>query len=69
MLAIDAKYFRPTEVDLLIGDPTKAKEKLGWEPKIQLEELIEDMMTSDLILMQKDRYLKDGGYQTLNYFE
>ena len=69
VLAIDAKYFRPTEVDLLIGDPTKAKEKLGWEPKIQLEELIEDMMTSDLILMQKDRYLKDGGYQTLNYFE
>jgi len=69
VLAIDAKYFRPTEVDLLIGDPTKAKEKLGWEPKIQLEELIEDMMTSDLKLMQKDRYLKDGGYQTLNYFE
>ena len=69
VLAIDPKYFRPTEVDLLIGDPTKAKEKLGWEPKIQLEELIEDMMTSDLKLMQKDRYLKDGGYQTLNYFE
>ena len=69
VLAIDAKYFRPTEVDLFIGDPTKAKEKLGWEPKIQLEELIEDMMTSDLKLMQKDRYLKDGGYQTLNYFE
>ena len=69
VLAIDPKYFRPTEVDLLIGDPTKAKEKLGWEPKIQLNELIEDMMTSDLKLMQKDRYLKDGGYQTLNYFE
>ena len=69
VLAIDAKYFRPTEVDLLIGDPSKAKEKLGWEPMIQLEELIEDMMTSDLKLMQKDRYLKDGGYQTLNYFE
>ena len=49
----------------MIGNPTKAKEKLGWEPKIQLEELIEDMMTSDLKLMQKDRYLKDGGYQTL----
>ena len=47
VLAIDAKYFRPTEVDLLIGDPTKAKTKLGWEPQIQLEELIEDMMTSD----------------------
>jgi len=69
VLAIDPKYFRPTEVDLLIGDPTKAKEKLGWEPQIQLAELIEDMMSSDLKLMQKDRYLKDGGYQTLNYFE
>ena len=69
VLAIDPKYFRPTEVDLLIGDPTKAKEKLGWEPKIQLTELVEDMMSSDLKLMQKDRYLKDGGYQTLNYFE
>jgi GDPmannose 4,6-dehydratase len=69
VLGIDPKYFRPTEVDLLIGDPTKAKEKLGWEPKIQLAELVEDMMSSDLKLMQKDKYLKDGGYQTLNYFE
>ena len=69
ILAIDPKYFRPTEVDLLIGDPTKAKEKLGWEPQIQLAELVEDMMSSDLKLMQKDKYLEDGGYQTLNYFE
>lgn len=69
VLAIDPKYFRPTEVDLLIGDPTKAKEKLGWEPKIHLAELVEDMMSSDLKLMQKDKYLEEGGYQTLNYFE
>ena len=69
VLAIDPKYFRPTEVDLLIGDPRKAKEKLGWEPKIQLVELVEDMMKSDLKLMQKDKYLDEGGYQTLNYFE
>lgn len=69
VLAIDPKYFRPTEVDLLIGDPTKAKEKLGWEPQIQLAELVEDMMSSDLKLMQKDKYLEEGGYQTLNYFE
>ena len=67
VLAIDPKYFRPTEVDLLIGDPTKAKEKLGWEPQIQLAELVEDMMSSDLKLMLKDKYLKEGGYQTLNY--
>ena len=69
VLAVDPKYFRPTEVDLLIGDPTKAKKKLGWEPQIQLADLVVDMMSSDLKLMQKDKYLEDGGYQTLNYFE
>ena len=69
VLGIDPRYFRPTEVDLLIGDPTKAKEKLGWEPKINLEELVKDMMDSDLKLMQKDQYLKEGGYTTMNYYE
>ena len=69
VLSIDEKYFRPTEVDLLIGDPTKAKQKLGWEPEITLEELVEDMMSSDLRLFTKDKYLKDGGFNTLNYYE
>jgi GDPmannose 4,6-dehydratase len=69
VLAVDPKYFRPTEVDLLIGDPTKAKTKLGWECKYDLAALVKDMMQSDLKLMQKDQYLKDGGYSTLNYFE
>jgi GDPmannose 4,6-dehydratase len=69
VLAVDPKYFRPTEVDLLIGDPTKAKTKLGWECKYDLEALVQDMMQSDLKLMKKDQYLKDGGYTTLNYFE
>jgi len=69
VLSIDEKYFRPTEVDLLIGDPTKAKQKLGWEPEITLEELVEDMMSSDLRLFKKDKYLKDGGFNTLNYYE
>ena len=69
VLAVDKKYFRPTEVDLLIGDPTKAKEKLGWTPEISLEELVEDMMQSDLKLFEKDKYLKEGGHETLNYFE
>lgn len=69
VLAVDPKYFRPTEVDLLIGDPTKAKTKLGWECKYDLPALVKDMMQSDLRLMQKDQYLKDGGYTTLNYFE
>ena len=69
VLSIDEKYYRPTEVDLLLGDATKAKEMLGWEPQITLEELIEDMMISDIKLSKKDKYLKDGGFNTLNYFE
>ncbi len=69
ILAVDPRYFRPTEVDLLIGNPTKAKTKLGWECKYNLADLIKEMMQSDLKLMRKDQYLKEGGYTTLNYFE
>ncbi len=69
VLSVDPKYFRPTEVDLLIGDPTKAKTKLGWELQYDLQDLIKDMMQSDLKLMTKDQYLKKGGYYTNNYFE
>jgi len=69
VLAIDPAYFRPTEVDLLIGDATKAKVKLGWEPNIKLKDLIEDMMRSDLKLMQKEKFLEEGGYHSINYFE
>ena len=69
VLSIDPKYFRPTEVELLIGDASKAKNKLGWEPEFTLNDLVKDMMHSDVKLMQKEQYLKDGGYKTLNYFE
>jgi len=69
VLAIDSKYFRPAEVDLLIGDPTKARDKLGWVPEISLEQLVEDMMQSDLKLFKRDKFLKEGGHKTLNYFE
>ncbi|WP_282049072.1 GDP-mannose 4,6-dehydratase [Maribacter aquivivus] len=69
ILAVDPKYFRPTEVELLIGDATKANTKLGWIPEYDLQGLVKDMMTNDLKLMQKDQYLKDGGYVTFNYFE
>ena len=69
VVRVDPKYFRPTEVDLLLGDPTKAKTQLGWEPKYDLAALVKDMILSDLNLMKKDEYLKDGGYKTLNYFE
>ena len=69
VLSIDPKYFRPTEVDVLIGDPTKANTKLGWIPEYDLASLVKDMMQSDIKLMKKDKYLKDGGYETLNFFE
>ncbi|MDO3626820.1 GDP-mannose 4,6-dehydratase [Mucilaginibacter sp. BT774] len=69
VVKIDPKYFRPTEVDLLIGDATKAKEKLGWIPRYDLKALVEDMVQSDLHLVKKDDYLKKGGFKTLNYFE
>jgi len=62
VLSIDPAYFRPTEVDLLIGDPTKAKEKLGWVPEHDLASLVKDMMQADMKLMQKDQYLKKGGF-------
>ncbi|WP_281224921.1 GDP-mannose 4,6-dehydratase [Flavobacterium aquiphilum] len=69
VLAVDPKYFRPTEVNLLIGDPTKAMTKLGWECKYDLAALVKDMMESDLKLMQRDFYLNECGYSIFNYFE
>ena len=66
VLSIDPRYFRPTEVDLLIGDPTKAIEKLGWVAEHDLASLVKDMMQSDVKLMQKKQYLKDGGYEIVN---
>lgn len=69
VLAVDPKYFRPTEVDLLIGDATKANTKLGWIPEYDLPDLVKEMMQSDIKLMQKEQHLKNGGYKTLNYFE
>jgi GDPmannose 4,6-dehydratase len=69
VLSVDPKYFRPTEVDLLIGDPSKANTKLGWTPEYDLQSLINDMMEHDLKLMKKEQFLKDNGYKTLNYFE
>lgn len=69
VVAVDPRYFRPTEVDLLLGDPTKAQKVLGWKPEYDLQALVKDMMQSDLKLMQKDKYLKDGGYTIMRYFE
>ena len=69
VLSVDSKYYRPTEVDLLIGDPTKANTKLGWTPEFDLKSLVKDMMSGDIKLMKQDQYLKDGGFKTLNLFE
>lgn len=69
IVAVDPQYFRPTEVELLIGDPTKSNTVLGWKPEYDLKALVEDMMISDVKLMKKEAYLKAGGYETLNYFE
>jgi len=69
VVAVDASYFRPTEVDLLIGDAKKAEEKLGWKAKYSLQELVNDMMKGDLKTMKKEKFLKDAGFTTLNYFE
>jgi GDPmannose 4,6-dehydratase len=69
VIGVDKRYYRPTEVELLIGDPKKANKKLNWTPKYDLAALVKDMINSDLKLMKKERYLRDGGYKTLNYFE
>jgi len=69
VVKVDSQYYRPTEVDLLLGDPTKANTKLGWIPKYDLPALVKDMVLSDLNLMKRDEYLKKGGFSVLNYFE
>ena len=69
VVKVDPKYYRPTEVDLLLGDPSKANNQLGWKPKYDLPALVQDMVLSDLQLMKKDEYLKNGGFNTHNYFE
>jgi GDPmannose 4,6-dehydratase len=69
LIEIDPKYFRPTEVDLLIGNPAKAREKLGWMHKHSLEQLVTDMVKSDVELFKRDRYLMEGGHKVLNYNE
>ena len=69
VVKVDPAYYRPTEVDLLLGDPTKAREKLGWIPEYDLDGLISDMVTSDLLLMKRENFLKKGGFSIYNYFE
>ena len=69
IIAVDPKYFRPTEVDTLLGDPTKAKKKLGWKPRISFETLVREMVLSDLEESKKDKLCKNAGYMILNGHE
>jgi len=69
VVEVDPSYFRPTEVDLLIGDATKAKEKLGWEPKRSVEQLCHEMVTSDYERFSRDKYLMEGGHQVVQSHE
>lgn len=69
VIAIDPKYFRPTEVDLLIGDPSKAKENLGWEPKYDLPGLIKDMVDADMDRFKRKKFLKELGFKINNQFD
>jgi GDPmannose 4,6-dehydratase len=69
VLCIDPRYFRPTEVEILVGDPSKANIKLGWSPEFNLNDLVKEMVQADIKRMLKDKYLKGEGFETLNYFE
>lgn len=69
VVAIDERYFRPTEVELLIGDPTKAQTKLGWKPKYDLKALVSEMVVADLQLFKQDQLLENSGHRVMNYFE
>jgi GDPmannose 4,6-dehydratase len=69
VVAVDARYYRPTEVDLLIGDPTKAQQQLGWKPTYTLPMLVKEMVDADIQLFRKERVLKDSGFHIKNQYE
>ena len=69
IIKVDPRYFRATEVETLLGDASKAKKTLGWEPKITFEKLVEEMTLSDLKIAQKNELINKHGYQVKNYFE
>ena len=69
VVEVDKKYYRPTEVDILQGDASKARRELGWEPECTLADLVREMMESDIALMKKELFLKDHGYEVMGYFE
>lgn len=69
IVAVDSRYFRPTEVDTLLGDPSKAKTLLGWEPRISFKQLVSEMVREDLKIAERDELVKNHGYKAFNYHE
>ena len=69
IVSVDARYFRPTEVETLLGDATKAKEKLGWEPKISFDEMVKEMTAADLKEAEKEKLYQDKGFETFHHYE
>lgn len=69
IVAVDPRYFRPTEVESLLGDPSKAKEKLGWTPKISFAELVQEMVREDFKSAQRDELVKRHGFEAFNHHE
>ncbi|AGA32377.1 GDP-mannose 4,6-dehydratase [Thioalkalivibrio nitratireducens DSM 14787] len=69
IIAVDPRYFRPTEVETLLGDPTKAREKLGWTPRITFQELVAEMVREDLAIAQRDDLVRNSGYTVMNHHE
>ena len=69
IVKVDPRYFRPTEVETLLGDPTKAKEKLGWTPKTSFQELVSEMVREDLKSAERDELVKENGYSAYDYHE
>ena len=69
IVEVDSRYYRPTEVDILLGNPEKAKKELGWESKYSFNELISEMVKSDMLEAEKEKSLRDNGYRVMDYHE
>jgi GDPmannose 4,6-dehydratase len=69
IVAVDPRYFRPTEVETLLGDPSKAKKQLGWEPKISFQDMVSEMVVEDLKLAERDQIVCQKGFKAFNYYE
>ena len=69
IVRVDPRYFRPTEVDSLLGDPSYAHQKLGWKPTVSFEDLVKEMVEADLIAAERDQLVKQHGYEAYEFYE